>query len=81
LFESRVLRRVFNNTREEVTGEWRRRHDFYSSPKKIRVIKSICVGLTRHVARMGGRKLNSGFCWDSLKKDTMKEQGEDWRKH
>jgi hypothetical protein len=81
LFESRVLRRVVNNTREEVTEDWRRRYDFYSSPKKIRVIKSICVGLARNVARMRGRELNSGFCWDSLKKETLKEQGEDWRKY
>jgi hypothetical protein len=70
LFESTVLRRVVNNTREEVTGDWRRRHDFYSSPNEIRVVKSICVGLARNVTRMGGRELNSGFWWDSLKKET-----------
>jgi hypothetical protein len=45
LFENRVLRRIFEPTREEVTGEWRKLHnkevnDLYSSPNVIRVIKS-----------------------------------------
>jgi hypothetical protein len=61
LCENRVLRRVVNNTREEVTGEWKSRHNFYSSRNKIRVIKSICVGLLRHVTGMEGTKLNSGL--------------------
>jgi len=38
VFESRVLRRIFDSRRDEVTGEWRRLHneelnDLYSSPQ------------------------------------------------
>jgi hypothetical protein len=56
-----VLRTVVNNTRQEVSGDWRRRSDVYSSPNKIMVIKSICVGLARYVTLMEGTELNSGF--------------------
>jgi len=43
--ENRVLRRVFELKRDEVTGEWRRLHndelnDLYSTANIIRVIKS-----------------------------------------
>jgi hypothetical protein len=42
---NRVLRRIFGPKRDEVTGEWRKLHneelrDLYSSPNKIRIIKS-----------------------------------------
>jgi hypothetical protein len=45
VFENRVLRRIFEPKRHEVTGEWRKLHneelcDFYSSPSLIRIIKS-----------------------------------------
>jgi hypothetical protein len=45
VFENRVLRRIFVPKRDEVTGEWRKLHneelhDLYSSPSKIRIIKS-----------------------------------------
>jgi hypothetical protein len=45
VFENRVLRRIFGPKRDEVTGEWRKLHngelrDLYSSPSKIRMIKS-----------------------------------------
>jgi hypothetical protein len=38
VFEKKVLRKIFETEREEVTGEWRRLHneelsDLYSSPK------------------------------------------------
>ena len=44
VFENRVLRRVFEPKRDEVTGEWRKLHneelhDLYSSPNIVRVIK------------------------------------------
>jgi hypothetical protein len=56
--ENRVLRRVFGPKRDEVTGEWRKLHieehrDLYSSPSKIRIIKSRRMRLTGHVARRG----------------------------
>jgi hypothetical protein len=45
VFENRVLRRIFEPKRDEVTGEWRKSHneelrDLYSSPSIIRIIKS-----------------------------------------
>jgi len=39
VFENRVLRRMFGSKRDEVTGEWRRLIDLYSSPNIVRVIK------------------------------------------
>jgi hypothetical protein len=43
VFENRVLRRIFGQKRDEVTGEWRKLHnkelhDLYSSPSIIRII-------------------------------------------
>jgi hypothetical protein len=43
VFENRVLRRIFRQKRDEVTGEWRKLHkeeihDLYSSPSIIRII-------------------------------------------
>jgi len=45
VYENRVLRRIFDPKREEVTGEWRNLHneelnDQYSSPNIVRVVKS-----------------------------------------
>jgi hypothetical protein len=45
VFENRVLRRISEPKRDEVTGEWRELHNvefnvLYSSPNIIRVIKS-----------------------------------------
>jgi hypothetical protein len=45
VFENRVLRRIFEQKRDEVTGDWRKLHneefhDLYSSPSIIRIIKS-----------------------------------------
>jgi hypothetical protein len=61
VFDNRVLRRIFGLKRDEVTGEWRRRHneDLYalnSSPNIIRVIKPERLRWAGHVARVGERK-------------------------
>jgi hypothetical protein len=45
VFENRVLRRIFGPKRDEVIGEWRKRHNeelrgLYSSASFVRVIKS-----------------------------------------
>jgi hypothetical protein len=53
VFKNRVLRRVFGPKRDEVTGEWRKRHDLYPSPNIVRVIKSIRMRWVGHIARMG----------------------------
>ena len=53
----RVLRRVFGPKRDEVTREWRKLHneelsDLYSLPNIVRVVKSIRMRWTGHVARV-----------------------------
>ena len=67
VFENMVLRRIFGNGRDEVTGEWRRLHNeelygLYSSPNIVRVIKSRRMRWAGHVARMGGGG-RIGFWW------------------
>jgi hypothetical protein len=52
------LRRIFGPKRDEVTGGWRKlhneeRHNLYSSPSIIRMIKSRKMRWAGHVARMG----------------------------
>ena len=56
-FENRVLRRVFEPRRDEVTGELRKLHNeeltnLYSLPNILRVVKSR-MRWAGHVARMG----------------------------
>jgi hypothetical protein len=52
-----VLRRIFESKREEMTGGWRRLHNYlhniYNLPNTIRVIKSRRMRWAGHVARMG----------------------------
>ena len=58
VFENRVLRRIFEPKRDEITGKWRKLcneelSDLYFLPSIVQVVKSrrmICAG---HVARMG----------------------------
>jgi hypothetical protein len=61
MFENRVLRRIFGQKREKVSGEWRKLHneelrDLYSSPTIIRIIKSRKMRWAGHVARMGEKR-------------------------
>jgi len=64
VFENRVLRRVFEPKRDEVTGEWRKLHneelsDLYSLPNIVRVVKSRRMRWAGHVARIGqGREVH-----------------------
>jgi hypothetical protein len=66
VFENWVLRKVFGSKRDEVTGEWRRRHDeelydLYSSPNFIRMVKFRRIRWVGHVASMGHEKYIQGF--------------------
>jgi hypothetical protein len=63
IYKNRVLRRIFGQKRDEVTGEWRKLHnaelrDLNSSPSIMRIIKSRRMRWSGHVARMG-RKRNA----------------------
>ena len=58
MFENRVMRRISEPKRDEVTGEWRKLHndelnDMYCSPSIVRVIKSRRMRWADHAARMG----------------------------
>jgi len=69
VFENMVLRRIFGPRRDEVTGEWRRRHneelsDLYSSPNIVRVIK-LRIRWAGHVVHMGEERGCIGFWWGS----------------
>jgi hypothetical protein len=57
VFKNRVLRRIFEPKRDEVTGEWRKLHNeklhnLYSSPDIIRQIKSRRLRWAGHVTHM-----------------------------
>jgi hypothetical protein len=61
MFENRVLRRIFGQKRNEVTGEWRKLHnedlhDLYLSSSILRIIKSRRMRWARHVAQMGKKR-------------------------
>jgi hypothetical protein len=56
--ENRLLRKIFGPKREEVAGGWRRLHNeelhnFYASPRVIRMTKSRTMRPSGHAARMG----------------------------
>ena len=85
VFENRVLRRVFGNKRDEVTGKWRKLHNedlngLYSSPNIIRVIKSRRMRWAVYVARMGTVEVYTGFwCGNLRKTDHLEDPGVDGR--
>jgi hypothetical protein len=61
VFENRVLRRIFELKRGEVTGDWRKvrneeLHNLYSSPSINRMIKSRGMEWAGHGARIGEKK-------------------------
>jgi hypothetical protein len=70
VFENRVLRRIFEPKRDEVTREWRKLHnkelhDLYFSPSIIRIIKSRRMRWSGHVARMGEKRKLIDYWWES----------------
>jgi hypothetical protein len=61
VFEKRLLRRLFGPKRDEVTGDWRKLrneqlHNFYSSPSKIRMVRSRRMRLAWYIACMTENK-------------------------
>jgi hypothetical protein len=61
VFENRVLRRIFGQQIDEVTGDWRKLHNeelhnVYSSSNIIRMIKSRRMRWAGHTARMGAKR-------------------------
>jgi hypothetical protein len=61
VFENKVLRKVFVQKRDEVTGDWRKLHNeelhnLYSSPSTIRMNKPRRMRYAGHVARMGKKR-------------------------
>jgi hypothetical protein len=68
VFENKVLKRIFRNRRDELTGDWRRLHNeelnvLYPSPNIVRVIKSRRMRWVGHVSRMGEESECKGFRW------------------
>ena len=62
VFQNRVLRRIFEPKRDEVTVKWKKLHneelnDLYSSPNIFRVIKSRRMRWEGHVAFMWERRV------------------------
>jgi hypothetical protein len=61
VLENKVLRKIFGQKRDEVTGGLRKLHneelrDLYSSPRIIRIIKSRRMRSVGHVARIGKKR-------------------------
>jgi hypothetical protein len=65
VFENRVLRKIFEPKRDEVTGGWRKLHNeelhnLYYSPSIIRMIKSMRMRWAAHIERMSLRGMHIG---------------------
>jgi hypothetical protein len=76
VFENRVLRRIFGPKRNEVTADWRKLHNelhnLYSSPNKIRMMKSRRMRWAGHVARLGRRGIHIRHWWE------IQKEGDHW---
>ena len=71
VFENRVLRRIFEPKRDEVTGEWRELHNeepncLYCSPTIVRVIKNRTMKWAGHVV-WGRGEVYTGIWWGKLR--------------
>jgi hypothetical protein len=75
VFENGALRRTFGPKGDEVTGGWRKLrneklHNLYSTTNLFRMMTSRKMELVRHVARMGRRRMHTGFYGKSRRKET-----------
>jgi len=84
VFQNMVLMKTFGPKRDEVTGEWRRLHneefyDMYFSLNIARVIKSIIMRWTEHVACRGVRRAAySALVGKSVGKRPLWRHGHRW---
>jgi hypothetical protein len=70
VFENRVLRRIFGERRDEVTGGWRKLHneelrDLYASPSIIRIMKSSRMRWAGYVDEWKRKGKRIGYSWES----------------
>jgi hypothetical protein len=85
VLENRMLRRIFGPKKGEVTGEWRKLHnedlnDLYSSPNRVRVIKSRRIRWAEHVVRRGRGEEYTGIWWGNLRERVhLEDPGVDGR--
>jgi hypothetical protein len=68
VFENRVPRRIFGPKRDEMTGGWRKLYNeelrnLYSSPSKIRMVKSWRMRWEMHVAQLGTREMYISYVY------------------
>ena len=84
MFENRVLRRIFEPKRDEVTGEWWKLHNgggsvLYCLPNIIRTIESR-VRWAGNVVRMLSREVHIGFwCGILRERVNLEDPGVDGR--
>ena len=80
---NKLLRRIYEAKRDEVTGEWRKLHNqelnvLYCSPYIVRVLKARRMRLAGHVACMGRGEAYTGCWWGNLReRDHLGDSGVD----
>jgi hypothetical protein len=72
VLENRVLRRIFEPKRDEVTGEWRKLHNeevnaLYSLPTIVQVMELRRISWAGHLACIGRRQVFTGFWLENLR--------------
>jgi hypothetical protein len=78
VFKNRVSRRIFEPKKDDVTGGWRKLHNeelrnFYSSPSKIRMIKSRRMRCVWHLALMGEEECMQDYGGNVRRKEAARK--------
>jgi hypothetical protein len=86
VFENRVLRRIFGPKREEVAGDWRRRHNelhnFHATRNNIRRVKSRRMRWAGHVAWVGRIRNSYNILFGKLeRRDHLEDLDIDGKTH